>query len=263
MRAASTPSRNPITKVGSISLGNPNTRQAVLRAARRVGAEPALRALQDRLSPYEVRRDRRDVRQLELLLAWTLREDSNCVDAGANVGDVLREMVRLAPRGRHVAVEPLPDLAADLRRRFPGVAVRQSALSDASGTATFHRVREAASRSSLRPTGAPEDQVQVAVERLDDALADDYAPALVKIDVEGAEAGLLRGAQETLQRHRPLVVLEHGASARHFGTTAEEVYALLRGPGLRVFDIDGGGPYTEADFAARVARGDIWTFVAR
>jgi FkbM family methyltransferase len=238
-------------------------RQTVLGAARRAGAEPALRNVQYLLSSAEQRRDRRDARHLELLLAFTLRVDSNCVDVGANVGDVLRHMLRLAPRGHHVAFEPLPDLAAELRRRFERVDVHPSALSDAAGTATFYRVRESPARSSLRPTDLPESPLTVPVERLDDALPRSYAPDLVKIDVEGAEAAVLRGAQETLSRCRPLVVLEHGAHAERFGTTPEEVHDLLVGPGLRVFDIDGDGPYSKRAFAERVRRGDLWTFVAR
>jgi FkbM family methyltransferase len=238
-------------------------RQTVLRAARRVGAEPALRRVQYAFASSEQRRDRRDDRQLALLLAYVLREDSNCIDAGANVGDVLRQIVRYAPRGHHVAFEPLPELAADLRRAFPAADVREAALSDASGTATFHRVRDGSTRSSLRPTGEGEERLSVSVQRLDDALDAGYAPDLVKIDVEGAEGLVLRGAQATLERHRPIVVFEHGAHAARFGTNSEEIHDLLAAAGLRVLDIDGGGPYSRTEFAARVQRGDLWTFVAR
>jgi FkbM family methyltransferase len=62
-----------------------------------------------------------------------LREDADCLDVGAHAGSVLREIVRLAPRGRHVAWEPLPGLAAGLRADFPGVAVREAALADQAG----------------------------------------------------------------------------------------------------------------------------------
>jgi hypothetical protein len=101
------------------------------------------------------------------------------------------------------------------------------------------------------------------VQRLDDALDAGYAPDLLKIDVEGAEGLVLRGAQATLERHRPIVVFEHGAHAERFGMTSEEIHDLLVAAGLRVLDIDGGGPYSRTDFAARVRRGDLWTFVAR
>jgi hypothetical protein len=141
--------------------------------------------------------------------------------------------------------------------------VHEAALSDTSGTATFHRVRDASTRSSLHSTGAAEDRLSVSVERLDEVLDAGYAPDLIKIDVEGAEGLVLRGAQATLERHRPVVVFEHGAHAERFGMTSEEIHDLLAAAGLRVLDIDGGGPYSRTAFADRVRRGDLWTFVAR
>jgi FkbM family methyltransferase len=240
-------------------------RRHVLRAARRVGLEPPLRRVQHVLASSERRRDWRDNRQIELLLAYTLAEDANCIDVGASDGDLLRHMVRLAPRGRHIAFEPLPEQAGALRARFPGVDVRQAALSDAPGTRAFHRVRASHWHSSLEPMGRPAsalDTLAVEVQRLDDALPIGYAPDFIKIDVEGAEGGVLAGALQTLRRHRPVVIFEHAGHAAHFPEA--DVFSLLAGAaGLRVFDIDGGGPYDRATFAARVLRADLWTFVAR
>ena len=59
------------------------------------------------------------------------------LDVGAHEGSFLAHMVRLAPEGRHVACEPLPDYAARLRSGFPGVTLHEAALSDAEGTASF------------------------------------------------------------------------------------------------------------------------------
>jgi hypothetical protein len=53
--------------------------------------------------PAHQRRDIRDHALLVALLERELREDSDCLDLGAHAGSVLREIVRLAPRGRHVA----------------------------------------------------------------------------------------------------------------------------------------------------------------
>jgi FkbM family methyltransferase len=240
-------------------------RRRVLDAARSLGVESHLRRVQRAVASSERRRDWQDNRHIELLLAYTLREDANCVDVGASEGDILRHMVRLAPRGRHIAFEPLPDLAARLRTRFPGVDVRQCALYDEAGTRAFHRVRASHWHSSLEPMGRPARDVHtfdVAVRRLDDELPRDFAPTLIKVDVEGAEAAMLTGALQTLRRHRPLVIFEHGVHAAHF--PGRDVFQLLtEGADMRIFDIDGGGPYDAAAFAARVHRGDLWTFVAR
>ena len=239
-------------------------RNRMILAARRLGIEDRLRDVHA-LRSREGRRDRRDMRQLRLLMALTLAEDASCVDVGANIGVVLRDMVRFAPRGRHLAYEPLPELAAQLAREFPHVEVRNAAVSDHAGTATFHRVRGRETRSSLSTLDhAPEelDAYTVALEDLDSGIPPDLAPALIKIDVEGAEEQVLRGAMRTLERHRPTVVLEHSSNASHFGTRSETVHELLTGAGLRVFDIDGNGPYGAAELAARVRSGAMWTFVA-
>lgn len=239
-------------------------RHRMILTARRMGVEDRLRdvhALRSRTS----RRDRRDMRNLRLLLALTLPEDACCIDIGANVGAVLREIVRVAPRGRHIAYEPLANLAQVLAREFPGVDVRNAAVSDHTGEATFHRVRAHDTRSSLSALDFADDELErltVRLEDLDSALPADFAPALIKIDVEGAEEQVFRGAAQTLARHRPIVVFEHSPTAHHFGTASETLHELLAGAGLRVFDIDGRGPYGPGELAQRVRSGTMWTFVA-
>src|SRR5437868_14310260 len=86
-------------------------------------------------------RNQRDDRHFRAILAATLREDSCFVDVGANVGEVLEAAIRLAPRGHHVAFEPIPGLASDLARRFPRASVHAAAAADRSGRATFHWIK--------------------------------------------------------------------------------------------------------------------------
>ena len=63
--------------------------------------------------------DQRDSDLVRRLLAWSLAPDSCCIDIGAHAGSVLREILRAAPDGRHIAYEPLPHLAEHLRAEFP------------------------------------------------------------------------------------------------------------------------------------------------
>jgi FkbM family methyltransferase len=238
------------------------------RAALRTGVGAPLRAVKRRFEPAHVRRDRADHARLQSLLAEVLRPDSNALDVGCHEGAVLFEIVRLAPAGRHIAWEPLPDLCARTAARFPSVDVRCAALSDRAGEREFVHVTSLPGWSGFRVRPYPGEQrtetIRVRTERLDDALPEGLAPALVKIDVEGAELEVLRGGIETITRHRPVVVFEHGAgSADHYGTAPADVWELLDAAGLRVSALDGAGPFTLAEFEDEFARAERVNFVAR
>jgi FkbM family methyltransferase len=240
--------------------------QPAKRIVRRLGLEPTARALLRRpAAPTD--RGLRDDEHLQLLLAFTLTPTAHCIDVGAHRGDLLKHMVRLAPEGRHLAYEPLPDLAASLQRDFPDVDVRNAALGDAAGETPFVHVTNRPAYSGLRerelPPEATTDEIRVRVERLDDALPDGFEPDFVKVDVEGGELQVFRGAIETLRRYRPTIWFEHGiGGADRYGTRPTEVYDLLaEDVGLRIFDADGTGPYSRAQFEEVFPR-PMFNFVA-
>jgi FkbM family methyltransferase len=247
----------------------PRVREPLKRAAFATGVGLPLRDLRRRFDPPEVKRDRADNALLGTLLGEVLAPDSCCVDVGAHEGDVLADMVRLAPRGRHIAFEPLPEQAARLAARFPQVEVHQLALSDHAGEATFVHVRTRPGWSGFRERPYPGveevERLTLRVEALDDALPPGFVPALVKIDVEGAEREVLAGAAVTLTRHRPVVVFEHGlGSADHFGTEPRHLWELLvDASGLQISGLDGDGPYTLGAFERIYARRERVNFVAR
>jgi FkbM family methyltransferase len=228
-----------------------------------------LRRVRRRFLPAHVRADIRDTQLLVALLEGVLDPDSDCLDVGAHAGAILREMVRIAPGGRHVAWEPLPAFAARLRGQFPGVEVREAALGDRAGTRAFAHVIDDPGWSGFlaRPTPSPSpvEELTVAVERLDDVLPDGIRPAFVKIDVEGAEEEMLRGAAETLRRHRPVVAFEHGrGSADVYGTTPAGIHELLCTQlGYEIYGLDGDGPYSVKRFTDIFASGERVNFAAR
>jgi FkbM family methyltransferase len=215
------------------------------------------------------RREARDRHAMSVLLAGTLRRDAHTIDVGAHSGAVLREVLRVAPEGVHLAYEPIPALSQWLAEEFPSVSVRNAALSDENGTATFVHVLSAPEYSGLREREYPglddvvKQELIVRTERLDDAIPDELRPALIKIDVEGAEMLVLRGAEQTIRRFRPTIIFEHGVGASdRYGTRSSELYELLVDDlGMRIFDLDGTGPYTRDQFDA-VFSEPIWNFVA-
>jgi FkbM family methyltransferase len=201
-------------------------------------------------------RDQQDNANMRRLVAFVLRANDSCIDVGANHGGLLAEICRAAPGGRHVAFEPLPHLGEELAERFPGVQVRRAAASNRFGTSSFAQVRGSAdgwSGLKFRPNPAIDDEdvseITVRLEPIDEVVDPDLAPVLIKIDVEGAEQQVIEGAARTIAMHRPVLIFEHGAgSADAFGTAPDDIWRLLVDEaGLRIFDLDGNGPYTLDD----------------
>jgi FkbM family methyltransferase len=238
----------------------------VRQAATDLGLGPALRMLRQRVD-RTARRNHQDDQHLAMLLSFVLSEGANCIDIGAHRGDVLRVIVEHAPSGRHIAFEPLPHLFEQLTRQFPTIDVRRTALADRAGTSSFSYVRSRPAYSGLRPSvpaGAEEiEEIVVEVETLDEAVPADYRPTLIKVDVEGAEYQVFKGGQRLLAANRPHLVFEFGGAAKNYNTTSDKMYTLVDGDlGLRIYDMDGAGPYTATAFRAAFHSGNRFNFVA-
>jgi FkbM family methyltransferase len=162
-----------------------------------------------------------------------LRGSGNSIDVGAHYGSILKGLVKLSPGGSHWAFEPIPNLAKQLRKKFPGVTVSEFALSDYSGNTEFNFLPGSPAFSSLlsRPSVEAGEQVlqlRVDVRRLDDCIPENLPIAFIKVDVEGAEAAVLRGASKLLERHKPVVVFECAPAK------LEECAFALDGAGLSI-----------------------------
>jgi FkbM family methyltransferase len=162
-----------------------------------------------------------------------LHGGGNSVDIGAHYGSILKGLVKLSPAGSHWAFEPIPNLAKQLRKKFPGVTVSEFALSDYTGTTEFNFLPGSPAFSSLlsRPNveaGQQVRQLRVDVRKLDDCIPENVPIAFIKVDVEGAEAAVLRGASQLLERHKPVVVFECAP------TKLAECASALEDVGLRI-----------------------------
>jgi len=174
------------------------------------------------------------------VLTARLQRHSCAIDIGCNRGSILREIVRLAPDGTHFAFEPIPRLFRLLCKRFPMVDCRRIALSDETGTVTFNHFTQMDGFSGIvqRDVGTDPGRIEkitVDTERLDAIVPEGAMVTLIKIDVEGAEYRVLRGAENLLRRCRPTVIFECGKGGLDiYGHTPEQVYDLLTDCGLSI-----------------------------
>jgi FkbM family methyltransferase len=140
--------------------------------------------------------------------AGSLQEPIELIDCGADIG-TLSVLVagRLKQLRRVIAFEPnaeaFPFLEANLRRLPMPALARHAAASDFRGRARLDT--SALDRSDAAKFIVRDDAGDVAVERIDD-LDVGGASVVVKVDVEGAEIDVLRGALDTLRRAPGFVV---------------------------------------------------------
>jgi len=188
-----------------------------------------------------------------LALRRLLRPGGTFIDVGANVG--LFSMIAAAwvgKSGRVYSAEPsrreFQRLSENLRLNdLRHVTAIRQALGDRSGTATLRVARfPNAGQNTL---GASFGNSGVRAERLEtvevttlDQLVRDRGPScvdVVKLDVEGAEAAALRGAQGVLRDLRPALIVEIAPAAlAQNQSSPAEVLEQLRAAGYTMWRID-------------------------
>jgi FkbM family methyltransferase len=147
------------------------------------------------------------------VLAELVPSGGTAVDIGANQGVFAYALSEIADRV--VAFEPNPDYAAFARWMLRGRAeVHQLALSDKPGRGTLHVplsdggmvLHLAGSLKRTHPQFRHNRTYEVEIRTLDDFGLTDVR--FIKADVEGSEREVLEGAQATLARDRPVILLE-------------------------------------------------------
>ena len=173
------------------------------------------------------------------------------IDVGANVGRYAWFLRRHArPEATLIALEPHPAAARLLRGAVaaqPGSTVLEVAAADTDGRGAL-RVPRGSFGSPVpglgwvqtRESGNPDADIQIELRRIDglvkDGSIDVRAPVFMKIDVEGSEGRVLRGAEGLLQRERPIIYFEcQAALVARQNETPEGVWQVLDRTGYRVF----------------------------
>ncbi|WP_169975756.1 FkbM family methyltransferase [Tautonia rosea] len=147
----------------------------------------------------------------EYLMVRFARPGTLFLDVGAHIGSIITEVLHYCPSTTIVAIEAIPEKVDQLRRTFPTITVHQCALGEAEGTASFFIHPQKSGYSSLqRPSHARQhefQEIQVPLTTLDHLIKSESVD-FIKIDVEGAELGVLRGGDRLISANRPTILFE-------------------------------------------------------
>jgi FkbM family methyltransferase len=165
------------------------------------------------------------------LLSALIDAKRAAIDVGANAGLYSLHLSRLVPQV--YAFEPHPRMARILRANMPAnVKVTRAAVSNVDGQARLRfpinggfedDVLGTIDSSNTAVVSADYRTVDVVTVRLDSWA---MAPVgFIKIDVEGHEFSVLRGAEATLNRDKPTLLIE--AEERHRPKAVESISAFL------------------------------------
>lgn len=216
------------------------------------------------ITPHLIRDGYFDLNLTRFLLR-TLKRGQAFIDVGANFGTyTLLAAGAVGPKGRVLAVEASPQIAEILHENVvmngfePFVRVCRVAASDTEGVAVIHlhSIRQGGSTmvSAVAQRAAKqygERVVHAEVEcRTLDGLASDAgftSVDLVKIDVEGFEAAVLRGGRQTILRHRPKLLLEWHPSFMTAESVSEISEFLIGDGGYKLRRIEQDGDTREID----------------
>ena len=193
----------------------------------------------------------RSVSRQDRELSWLIRRlapDSVVMDIGANLGQwTLPLALAVAPAGRVLAIEPAAAASAALRHSLALNSLSQVeafrvALADSEGSLRLYHHGRDSSQHSLAAVGGQFEVVRALT--MDQFMSEQSITRLdaVKLDVEGAEELVLRGATVTLATFRPVVVFEVVPGfAERLGLASKGPVQLLRGLGYEVFALDDDG----------------------
>lgn len=166
---------------------------------------------------------------------------ANCIDVGCHKGEVLDTILKFSPSGKHFGFEPIPHFYENLKKSYPSnCSFYQIALSDSPGETSFNYVVSNPSYSGLKKRrydnpNEEDTKITVKTERLDSIIPEDLKIDLIKIDVEGAELLVLKGAEKIIKKYHPVIVFEHGiGGADCYDIRPEQLFDFMENCGMGI-----------------------------
>jgi FkbM family methyltransferase len=197
-----------------------------------------------------------------------LDNESVVVDVGANIGSFALPVTG-ATGARIIAIEPVSStfalLNANIRRNRAESAITtvKTALGESAGEVVITTDAQSANYVLTGQSTARAGEERVPVITLDELLADETRIDLIKVDVEGLELNVMRGARATLARHSPDVLLEiEPRWTTRFGYEPEALFALMTEAGYSYQTVTSAGPTKSTTVGADLKLGNNFLFNA-
>jgi len=190
-----------------------------------------------------------------LSLFQLIKEDTVLLDIGANIGTVALRAAAISGSGKVYAFEPDTDNYTSLQyniglnhfknvipvKKALGAVMQQSRLFKVNRFNTgMNRILSASDSFSdfetIEVSTLDEEAIRLKLNRID----------LIKIDVEGYELNVLKGARAVLEKFHPLIIVEViEVNLKNNGQTSAQVIEFLKEFGYRFIDLKNGKPLME------------------
>lgn len=191
-----------------------------------------------------------------LFLNKFLKKDMVFVDIGANLGEYSLFSAKRLSSGKVLAFEPMPKMSVLLEEnrvlnQFENIEIFKYGLSEQEGVLPIYEMENAnEGLSTFFPGNQKSKSALVVPLKVFDTEVERWGVDridFVKIDVEGSEWSVLKGARKTIQKFKPLVMVEinqHTFSMA--GYSSEEVYRFFNDLSYAPFEITKTGNLSPA-----------------
>jgi FkbM family methyltransferase len=180
------------------------------------------------------------------------------IDVGANEGDFIRAALRLATPAAVIGLEPLPACQSTLSKLFervPGGQLLRAAAGAATATLAFNCTGNTKMSSLLAPNKAlanayheedllVRERIDVPVVRLDDVIPSAANVGLLKVDVQGYEIEVFKGANRVLGQTKAVLVEVNFVLHYEGATLFDDLHSFLVRAGFSLYGVS--APYIDA-----------------
>lgn len=183
-------------------------------------------------------------RLTKAVIKKAINSNSTCIDVGCHKGEIFDLFINQSPSNSHYGFEPIPELYNILKNKYSKHNIFNCALADEEGETTFQFVKNAPAYSGILKREYKVDnpeviELKVPLKTLDSIIPQSTKIDFIKIDVEGGEFNVLKGAKSLLIKDKPTIIFEFGLGASNFyGSSPDKLFEYLSEIGYKISLLD-------------------------